>query len=842
MSSSESSSELGSRWVIVRSHLETLLEMTAVEREAYLASVLGDRPDIRAEVEELLQAEAAALGLLEQPAEQRLPGLMAELVPLQLVDELEEDSEVGSQIGPWVLRSVLGEGGMGRVYLAERQGDGFLQRAALKILRHHLDSQEALSRFRTERSVLARLTHPAIASLVDGGRTDDGRPYVVMEYVEGIALDRYCDDHRLPSSSRIRLICDICEAVDLAHRRLVIHRDLKPSNVLVTPEGKVKLLDFGIAKVLDPAEESQTTIFSSPLTPAYSSPEQRLGGPVTTAVDVYSLGVMLWELLLGIRPPQGRGKKDAGFREQQPSRCLGEHSSAGVSQAMTDRATTATALRRQLRGDLDAVLTKAIAEDPVDRYGGPGALAADLERFLQGLPVAARQSSLFEKLGKLAKRNPSGFLASVLAVVFLIAGGGGCLYLAHQATLERDHAQRQAARARGAMDLTRSLFGIPTRGDRGEQQLSLHELLLRAEDRLNTDQMADPEMLLEVFAVLTDLYESSGLYSDAVRVAERAVQLARDKVGEGSVESGLALDRLGLTWLRAGEPNRGIRHLQSALETLEAKLGRAAPEVLGVLRHISYIAGVREYKETARLRRDILERERIRSAGKDTLGLAQALNDHSRILYFSGRGESALRELDEAWHIRQRIGSTVGELAIILNNRSMVEAGLGRGAAAEASARAALDLVSQASDRAETLTARPLTRLARSLRIQGKHREALQAAERAVSLSRTHYAESHPYATSARLIRGELLCDQEDYPAAELDFEAALAGIGLSYPDHSWKVEEVRASLALCRFRQGDEVAARRMLRASREHIVAELGPETPIGQGAMLILNGDRG
>ncbi|MEM7350814.1 MAG: protein kinase [Acidobacteriota bacterium] len=839
MSSSGSSSEVDVRWGLVRSHLEKLLEMTEAERAAYIAARLGDRPDIRSEVEELLQAEAES-ELLEQSAEQRLPGLMAELAPRELENEPEEDPEIGSQIGPWVLQSVLGEGGMGRVYLAERQGDGFLQRAALKILRHHLDSPEALSRFSTERSVLARLAHPAIASLVDGGRTDDGRPYVVMEYVEGTALDRYCDTHRLPLSSRIRLICDICEAVELAHRRLVIHRDLKPSNVLVTPEGKVKLLDFGIAKVLDPSAESPNTVFSSPLTPAYSSPEQRFGGPVTTAVDVYSLGVMLWELLLGIRPPQGNGTQDVGFRALQPSRCLGDQASAGLADALAARATTRSALRRQLRGDLDAILTQAVAENPADRYSGPGALAADLERFLHGLPVVARRSSLSERLGKFARRNPVGFLASALAVFFLVVGGGGCLFLAHQATLERDHAQRQAARARGAMDLTRSLFAIPGRGNRGEQQLTLRQLLLRAEERLDADPKADPEMLLEVFAVLTDLYESSGLYPDAVRVAERAVRLAQDEIGDASVESGLALDRLGLTWIRAGEPNRGIQHLETALGVLEAKLGRAAPEVLEVLRHISYVAGVREYKETERLRRDILERERVRSAGQDTLGLAQALNDHARVLYFSGRGESALRQLDEAWHIRQRMGSTVGELAVILNNRAMVEASLGRGATAESTARKALELVSKDSDRPEALAARPWTRLARSLRIQGKHREALQAAERAVSLSRVHYAKSHPYATSARLIRGELLCDQDDYAAAERDFEAALVGIGLSYPDHSWKVGEVRVSLALCRIRQGGEAEARRMLQASRERIVAELGPETPIGRNAMLILNNE--
>lgn len=819
-------------WRTVRHHLEELLDLDRTQRAEYFDRELGAESALRRELEELLAAEAEAGDLLEVPFAEVSSGLLAEIG-----GESPGSDRVGSQAGPWTLLSLLGEGGMGRVYLASRKGEGYEQRVALKILRIGQDSVEAHARFRRERAVLARLSHPAIAAFVDGGWTEDGRPYVAMEYVEGRAVDIHCDENRLGIDERLELFCAICEAVDFAHRRLIVHRDLKPSNVFITNEGQVKLLDFGIAKVLEPGLSEEVTVFGAPLTPGYSSPEQRSGLVITTATDVYSLGVLLWEILLGTRPS---GAVSPGEEtKSRASRRLGAGLAADrFAQVLAQRRTTELVVRRRLTGDLDAILLQALAEHPEERYHGPAELAEDIHRFLAGVPVKARQNTLIERLGKLARRNRLATVVSGVALVSIVAGGASSAFLAHRATEQRDLARLEARRAEDTMQLLRGILATSVEDRSAGATLTVRELLDQAEARLAQEDGSSPETRLRVLAILTDLYNSLALYPEAVRVAERGVEAGLIELEPSNIELARARDRLGLSLVMAGEPARAVPHLEMALASIESAYGETDPEVLEVLRHLSWAAGVRPLVETHALRQTIRDRERRRAAGGDTPGLAQALNDHARTLHFLGRGDEAIRQLDEALAMRRRLGMPSSQLIVALDNRSMAEAGLGQGPKAEESAREALRLALDAPGATGLSPAMPWTRLAQALLVQQRFPEALEAASEAVSLRRSYFPDGHESLAAPLLAQGEAQCQLGLFEEAERDLREAISTLGRSFSPDGWRVAEGKTALGLCLLEQGREVEALDLIRSARIRIVAFLGEETPIGRTGGIVLD----
>lgn len=392
------------RWHEVDALLRAALEHPASERAAYLQRECPNRPDLRREVELLLEAAAMAdewadsmAAVVAEAAQGALPG-----------EELGEDAEPPShRIGRYRIVQRIARGGMGTVYLARRADGVFERHVALKLLRRGLDSEDILERFRRERQILAGLEHPNIARLIDGGATGDGRPYLVMEFVRGVPITTHCDQQRLDIESRLRLFHTVCEAVSHAHARRVIHRDLKPSNILVDEVGRVKLLDFGIAKLLtDEPSADRTSTGMRLMTPDYASPEQAFGRDVSGSSDVYQLGLLLYELLTGERPSISgmvsesvRGLQPLETRVEAPSRRIKRALSAdgearaAVERIASARSTDAGHLRRRLYGDLDTIACKALRWSPEQRYASVEELAADVERSLQGLPIRARPRS-----------------------------------------------------------------------------------------------------------------------------------------------------------------------------------------------------------------------------------------------------------------------------------------------------------------------------------------------------------------------------------------------------------------------------------------------------------------
>jgi non-specific serine/threonine protein kinase/serine/threonine-protein kinase len=412
------------RWKQVKQVFEAAFELPPAEQAACVREACGGDTELRAEVESLLD-----------PVEEGfLSGGAAAYAPEALAGE-DWDRNIGRRIGAYRIVRPIGEGGMGAVYLAERAGE-FEQRAALKLLRAGMDSRGFVARFRHERQILAGLDHPNIARLLEGGTTEEGRPYFAMEYIEGEPIDVYAATHALGIDARLRLFEQVCAAVEYAHRNLVVHRDIKPGNILVTAAGTPKLLDFGIAKLLPEAGTAESIGLTQAglrmMTPEYASPEQVRGEPITTATDVYSLGGVLYQLLAAQAPHRFPSATPA-----EMERAVCETDARPPSQV------AGAAVARQLRGDLDTIVLKALAKDPRQRYASVEQLSADIGRHLDGLPIQARPQTLVYRAGRFVRRNRVPVAAAVVVMLSLAAGMAAAAWQAHVAQVERLRAERR---------------------------------------------------------------------------------------------------------------------------------------------------------------------------------------------------------------------------------------------------------------------------------------------------------------------------------------------------------------------------------------------------------------
>ena len=544
------------RWRRAEALFAAAADLAPADRAAFLdreAAAPDGRvdPTLRAEVERLLALDAGAD---------------------RFVDDLRGQvgaAEAGAgrpppEAGPWRLVERVGEGGMGEVWRAERADGAYDQTAAVKLVRPGL-APDLLARFRAERHVLARLDHPAVARLLDGGTASDGRPYLALEYVNGEPVTAYCDRRRLPVDDRLALFADVCESVAAAHRQLVVHRDLKPSNVLVaeTPDGpRVKLLDFGIARLLDDSDgdgPAFTVPVTAPdrrvMTPEYAAPEQVRGEPATTATDVYGLGVLLYELLTGARPHSPEARTRRAVEDAVLHQAPAAPSAAASGEAAAARATEPARLRRRLRGDLDRIVLRALRKEPERRYEGASALAADLGRHRAGLPVEARPESAAYRAGKFVRRHRAGVAGIAAALAVLVASGA--LYTVRLGAA-RDLAERRSAEAEA---VSQFLFSVLMEGDpqaaEPRRVAETTAVLAVARDRLDRAFDGPPQ-------VRADLYAALGTVSvRAHRLAEAAPLLHRARAAYHALGDTLSYPYHDLTF-RLGDLHRNRGDADSA--------------------------------------------------------------------------------------------------------------------------------------------------------------------------------------------------------------------------------------------------------------------------------------
>ena len=579
------------RLALLARRADTLLALPPDQRAAWLSSQQPDEIDLLPHLQRLLDVGTeqgpgtTAMGTTALAASLRrlvADSLDATLAPV-----------AGDLIGPYRLIEPLGEGGMGVVWRARRMDwtERSVQReVALKLPFVQAGQRRWAERFARERDILARLEHPHIARLYDAGLTPNGQPWLAMALVDGQPINTYADAQRLSLRGRIALFMQVLAAVQFAHAHLVVHRDLKPSNIYVDATGQVQLLDFGIALPLDDAAQSDaplTEVGQALLTPDYAAPEQLLRGPVSTAADVYSLGVVLFELLCGRRPhlrgEGGRAAIEQAVLHSEPTSAsrAGRDATAEVAER---RASRPASLSRQLRGDLDNILAKAMRREPVERYASAEAFAADLQRHLDGVPVLAHPGSLGYRAAKFWRRNRLAAGASAAVVVALMAGTGLALWQANVARQQASQATREARKARAVQAFLVGLFDAANPAKAQGRDQSVRELLDAGERDLKTKLANEPEVRAAVGGVLVDIYIKLDDPQHALPLAEDRAELLRQTQGEASGDYAVALSTVGVGQFQLGRSEAALQTLLKAEPLLARHAAQHIEDWLDLLR------------------------------------------------------------------------------------------------------------------------------------------------------------------------------------------------------------------------------------------------------------------
>ncbi len=527
------------RWDQIKELFNQALALPEELREQFLQEFAKDDDELYAEVISLLHSAAHS-------ADDEHP-----IVNVFSLKSGNTSSLVGTHVGSFTVLREVARGGMGVVLEGIREGE-FTQRVAIKIIRGGFGNEEIVRRFRAERSVLSSLNHPNIAQFIDGGNLSDGTPFLVMEFVKGVPIDTYCDENKLTIRERLALFSSVCSAVHYAHQNLIVHRDIKPSNVFVTEHG-VKLLDFGIAKLLtlEPIEETTaaTQTHGLLLTPEYASPEQILGKKITTASDVYSLGVLLYKLLTGQRPyrfksPALRDVEQAIIEEQptKPSSCVLKAEESIVA----TRASSKPKLSRLFAGDLDTIVLKALQKEPDRRYSSVEQFQKDVQRFLAGFPVSAQPDSALYRLSKFIRRNSVAVVAATLIILSLAGGVIASLIQAQRAERERDHAQQETEKANQVVNVLKEMFSSADRLRTTKKDITVSEVLESASGRIERDFANQPEIAADVLSAIGSTYEGLGIYNKAKATMQKALRLQRATHGNEHPNVAEALHALGM--------------------------------------------------------------------------------------------------------------------------------------------------------------------------------------------------------------------------------------------------------------------------------------------------------
>jgi serine/threonine-protein kinase len=662
------------RYAAIEGIFAAVLDVAPDHRSAWLDERCGSDHLLRGEVEALLAAHDRTSGILDAP----VMGTASDGHTDGLTDGSPE-----RRIGPYRVIRELGRGGMGVVFLAERVDGQFERRVAIKVLRAGLDTEELRQRLVAERQILASLSHPNIAQLLDGGVSGNGLPYLVIEYVDGATIGAWCDAERLTVPARLRVFFDICSAVAHAHQNLVLHRDLKPGNVLVTRDGQVKLLDFGIAKLLGPGiagiEPVATRATHRLMTPAYASPEQVRGEPLTTATDVYGLGLLLYDLLVG-RPaqhvtsdapqavyeavcrrepvrPSDRVMRSGGGPDALPAADPGTPTSIAAA-----RGTTPERLRRELRGDLDAIVEMALRKEPARRYGSVALLAADLTRWIEGQPVLARRGSAAYRAGKLLRRHRVAATATAAVLLAIIGGASAALRQAGIAARERDRATAALARSESALRESEEvaaflveLFGASDPVTQGRADtLSARDLLRRGEaraERLTGEPLVQARMLEAVGRGYVNLGDTP----KADTLVGRALALYRTQLGEQHAQTASSIALLADLKQRAGQYSVADSLAHVAWRLRRSIHGETHPLVASSLRQLAGLAVfLGDFPAAERHMRGAVDIRRRAGRGDDSLTVRD-LQTLAAVRWRRGDRDDAERILREAVAVADRV-------------------------------------------------------------------------------------------------------------------------------------------------------------------------------------------
>ncbi len=753
--------------------LDELLDLAEPERAARLAELEREEPRAAEWLRDALGPTRADTGL--DPVGVRFGALVEAVAEAAEPGPPDAEPPLPEAVGPWRPVARIASGGMGDVWLVRRADGQYEATAALKRLRGHLDSPAARERFLRERQLLADLRHPHIATLLDVGVDASGAPYFVLEYVDGEPLCAHCDAHRASVADRIALFEQVTDAVAAAHRRLVVHRDLKPDNILVTTTGVVKLVDFGIAKLLGDAREARaTSTIERLLTPRYAAPEQLAGGEITTATDVYALGVVLFELLAGCRPHDDQAVRAAlasGRPLPDPPRmsaALARLDPAAVDGIAARRGTTPSMLIRQLRGDLDEIVAKSQRPEPADRYGSVGSFADDLRRARQSRPIEAHRGSWAYRGRKLWARHR--LLASALLLVLAALATGLSVALV-QTRAAHDAESRAAAINRF---LTDELLGSADPAVARGRDLTVSEVLERASRTVGHAFAREPRVEASVRRTLGMLAARVGDLEDAAEQLAAARALLGRARSDPAEEARLAMVAAELALAR-GRYDLARSEIDSAVGGFVRALGESSEETLAARIQAGRIR--REDGDVLVAERDLrrlVDRLRRETPRRESL-LASARVQLASALTAQGRRDEALAELLEALrHQESALGADHPDLALTLQEIAHIRAWIGQHGEAEAAARRALALDQSVFGREHWRSLRSVNFLTEVLWRAGRLEEAWQAGVEGLAAA-SSFDASHPELARLHNRLAVVATRRNDPAAAERHYRAALA-------------------------------------------------------------------
>ena len=719
-------------------------------------------------LEEAVQAEAERFG----PPGASLPGPVpadADRSQATVPDTASVGQlAAGTRIGDYRIVRLLGRGGMGSVYLASRADRRYRKEVAIKILKRGLDSEDIQRRFHRERQILASLDHPNIARLLDAATTDDGLPCFVMEVVEGTRIDGYCDRRGLSVAERLELFRAVCDAVQTAHRNLIVHRDLKPTNILVTSRGVPKLLDFGVAKLLDPDSFPQTIVPTAlpyhPMTPNYASPEQVRGEAITTASDVYSLGVLLYLLLTGhppyrvdLRRPAEMERLICETEPEKPSIVAGRPESTSESTPESNNTSSVIGgsperLRRRLTGDLDTIVLKALAKEPDQRYRSVDQLSEDLRRHLEGLPILARRPTFSYRAGKFLRRHRTGVMMAVISAGLLLAGIVTTAWQARVAEQERARAETLRAQAEAEKTLAQEvvtfmveLFQLANPSEARGRTVTAREILEKGAREIARLE-GQPEVQARLMDTIGLSYKGLGLYDDAAQQLHSALETRRRVLGDTHLDSADTLDHMAtLVFEAQGDFELAGRYFREALEMRRRQLGNEHPEVAESLNNLGQALRARgELEEAEALLRESLELKRS-LYGEHHASVANGLNNLAGVLTQRGEYRAAEALFREALELRRELlGDQHPEVAQSLNNLGLVFFRLEDYPQAERLFRQALAMRRQTLGEDHPAVARGLANLADALVQQRDFAAAEPLLLRSLELRQRLLSPEHP--------------------------------------------------------------------------------------------------
>lgn len=781
------------------------------------------------------------------------PALAARVLGGEPADDPEDDTEPGRLIGPYRILRELGRGGMGVVYLAERADGAYEQQVAFKLLPPSLGSEALNRRFLLERQILARLEHPGIARLLDGGVAEHGEPYLVMEYVDGERLSDWCDARRLSIRERLEIFLRVCDAVQYAHSHLVVHRDLKPSNILVTVNGEVKLLDFGIAKLLAEGGDAEATELTRlglrPYTPGYAAPEQLRGEPVTVATDVYGLGVLLYELLCGHLPlgAHARDRQNASWTAprkpstavERPAPAVNDETAGEPDPEKTGPQALAAArnsrpdrLRRRLSGDLDTIALKALREEPAERYASVQALADDLKRHLSGKPIAARAASVAYRGRKFLRRHWVGTTAATLVALAILGGLAGTAWQARAKA-------REAAKAEEVKDFLAGLFNMSDPDEAEGEELTARDLLDAGMERIDRELASQPQIQAEMLALIGGLYLTLDELQSAEAALTRAHELRRELHGERHPDVAESLFLLGRLRHAEREGEQAESYHRRALALRRSLLGSGHPDTAASLVALARVLQEQDrFAEAEEALREALQTQR-QELGPGHPESASSNATLARLLHKQGKyGDETDTLFQRALEVqRESFGDLSSTVIGTLGNYASFLQDAGRLDEAEQVSRESLELARRLHGEESSSFALHLYGLARLLLLKGDAEASELLYRQVLEIYRQTLGEEHVHVAVTLHEIAAVRMAAEDYEGAESLLRESLNMYRRTYGDRHHYVAMSLNRLSRVARARGDLRGAEELLRESLQIYRQSLSEDHPFTGTSLLDL-----